>query len=92
MGVYPKQAPEGISKPKARLVARGYTQKWGVDYDITYSPVAYLSVIRFLFAYAASHRLNMHQFDLKTDFLYGDLSEEVFMEQPVGSKDNTGRI
>lgn len=85
-----KRKPGGeVDRYKARLVARGFSQIQGIDYDETYAPVANASSIRMLFAFAAKERLDMAQFDVKTAFLYGDLEETVHMEQPEGF--NTGR-
>ena len=69
---------------KARLVAKGYRQKEGVDYFDTYAPVARITSIRLLFTLASIYNLCIHQMDVKTAFLNGDLNEEVYMEQPEG--------
>ncbi|XP_071704731.1 uncharacterized protein [Rutidosis leptorrhynchoides] len=69
---------------KARLVAKGFTQTHGVDYDETFSPVAMLKSIRILIAIAAYYDYEIWQMDVKTPFLNGYLSEDVYMEQPEG--------
>nr|GEV40705.1 retrotransposon protein, putative, Ty1-copia subclass [Tanacetum cinerariifolium] len=69
---------------KARLVAKGFTQTYGVDYEETFSPVADIRAIRILIAIAAYHDYEIWQTDVKTAFLNGYLSEEVYMEQPEG--------
>ena len=69
---------------KARLVVKGFRQKEGVDYFDTYALVARITSIRVLFALASIHDLYIHQMDVKTTFLNGDLDEEVYMEQPEG--------
>jgi hypothetical protein len=81
-----KLRPDGtIKKYKARLVAKRFTQK-GEDFFDTYSPVAQITTIRVLLALAASHGLHIHQMDVKTTFLYGELDEEIYMEQLDGYK------
>ena len=69
---------------KARLVAKGYKQKEGMDYFDTYAPVARITSIRVLFALASIYHLHVHQMDVKTAFLNGDLNEEIYVEQPEG--------
>jgi hypothetical protein len=73
-----------IEKYKARLVAKGYTQKEGEYFFGTYSPVARLTTIRVLLSLAASHGLLVHQMDVTTTFLNGELDEEIYMDQPDG--------
>ena len=80
-----KLKPDGsIEKYKARLVAKGYRQRENVDFFDTYSPVTRITYIRVLFALAAIHDLVVHQMDVKTAFLNGDLKEEIYMDQPEG--------
>jgi hypothetical protein len=78
------KADGSIDKYKARLVVKGYKQKEGVDYFNTYSPVTRITSIRTLIAIAALHNLKIHQMDVKTAFLNGELDEEIYMEQPEG--------
>jgi hypothetical protein len=80
-----KLSPDGtIKKYKARLVAKGFTQKEDEDFFDTYSPVARLTTIRMLLSLVASHGLLVHQMDVKTTFLNGELEEEIYMNQPDG--------
>ena len=65
-------------------MARGFSQIYGVDYLDTYAPVVKLASIRILLAIAAIYGLEIHQMDIMTAFLAGDLEEEIFMEQPEG--------
>src|SRR5277367_853585 len=73
-----------IARYKARLVAKGYAQQFRIDYDETYAPVAKFTSIRALIAIGASHDFEMHQMDVKTAFLNGDLNEEIYMTVPEG--------
>jgi hypothetical protein len=68
-----------IDKYKARLVAKDYTQKEGKYFFDTYSPIARLMTNRVLLSLAASHGLLVHQMDVKTAFLNGELEEEIYM-------------
>nr|GEX88883.1 zinc finger, CCHC-type [Tanacetum cinerariifolium] len=75
---------ESIDKYKARLVIQCFRQKERVDLFDTYAHVARISTIRFLLALAAIHDLVIHQIDVITAFLNGDLDEEIYMKQPEG--------
>lgn len=67
------------------MVARGFTQKEGVlDYSDTFSPVVRHSTLRILFSIATQFNLEMDHLDVTTAFLNGDLSETIYMEQPIG--------
>lgn len=77
---------------KARLVVKGCSQQKGIDYDETFAPVVRYTSLRFLFALAAKHNLMIHQLDAVTAFLNGDLEEEIFMVQPEGFDDGSGRV
>jgi hypothetical protein len=71
-----------VEKYKARLVARGFTQVKGVDYHETFSPVVKFASIRTLLALAVQHSYIVHQMDVTTAYLNGDLEEEIYMTQP----------
>ena len=73
-----------IDKYKARLVIKGYKQNEGLDYFDTFSPVMRINSIRMVLAIAALRNLEVHQMDVTTAFLNGDLDEEIYMEQPEG--------
>ena len=75
---------EGKIKYKARIVARGFTQRPGIDYQDTYSPVVRFTTLRILFAYAARHDLNIYHWDVDSAFLQGEVDEELYLEQPEG--------
>jgi hypothetical protein len=68
----------------ARLVAKGFKQKADLDFFDTFSPVTRITSIRLLIAIAAIHDLKIHQMDVKTAFLNGDLEEQIYMDQPEG--------
>nr|GEY21420.1 retrovirus-related Pol polyprotein from transposon TNT 1-94 [Tanacetum cinerariifolium] len=72
----------GILKNKARLVARGYRQEEGIDFEESFAPVARLEAIRIFLAYTAHKNLVVYQIDVKTAFLNGNLREEVYVIQP----------
>ncbi|GJV82529.1 retrovirus-related pol polyprotein from transposon TNT 1-94 [Tanacetum coccineum] len=73
-----------VSKNKARLVAQGYNQQEGIDYDETYAHVARLESMRILLAYACALDFKLFQMDLKSAFLNGFVNEEVYVAQPPG--------
>lgn len=82
-----KLDPKGnIERYKARLVAKGYTQKEGIDYNETFSPVSRKESLRIVMALVAHYDLELHQMDVKTAFLNGELHEDVYMTQPEGFK------
>ena len=69
---------------KSRLVAKGYLQRHGIDYSETFAPVAKLNTLRVVLSFVAARDLEMMQLDIKTAFLYGELDEEIYLEQPEG--------
>ncbi|GJW65694.1 retrovirus-related pol polyprotein from transposon TNT 1-94 [Tanacetum coccineum] len=73
-----------VSQNKARLVAQGYNQQEGINYDETYAPVARLESIRILLAYACALDFKLFQMDVKSAFLNGFINEEVYVAQPPG--------
>lgn len=78
-----KHKPDGsIDKFKARLVARGFSQQYGVDYHKTFAPVARLESLRLMMALASEYKLKIHQLDIVTAYLNGKLDEEVLMKMP----------
>ena len=80
-----KANPDGtLDRLKARLVAKGYFQIYGVDFSETFSPVAKLSSVRIIISLAATFHWPLYQLDVKNAFLHGDLTDEVYMEQPPG--------
>ncbi|GJW05188.1 putative ribonuclease H-like domain-containing protein [Tanacetum coccineum] len=76
----------GFKNPK-RLVAQWYTQEEGIDYDEVLAPVARIEAIRLLLAYASFKDFVVYQMDVKSDFLYGKIDEEVYVCQPPGFED-----
>lgn len=88
-----KLNPDGsIAKYKARVVAKGYDQRKGIDYSQTFSPVAKLQTIRLLLGVAATEKMHLVQFDVSTAFLYGELDETIYMKQPEGFDDGSGKV
>jgi hypothetical protein len=80
-----KHAIDGsIEKHKTMFVARGFSQKEGIDYEETFSHVARYTFIRTIIALAAKMKWKLHQMDVKTTFLNGVIEEEVYIEQPQG--------
>lgn len=77
-----------VTRYRARLVAKGCSQRKGLDFNETYSPVSKLSTLRILLSIANQYRFHIHQMDFKTAFLNGDLSETIYMKQPPAFEEN----
>nr|GFA40661.1 retrovirus-related Pol polyprotein from transposon TNT 1-94 [Tanacetum cinerariifolium] len=84
----------GILKNMAHLVARGYRQKEGIDFEESFAPVARLEAIWIFLVYAAHKNMVVYQMDVKTAFLNGNLREEVYVSQPDGfvDQDNPNHV
>ncbi|GJU69902.1 putative ribonuclease H-like domain-containing protein [Tanacetum coccineum] len=76
-----------VIRNKARLVAQGYTQEEGIDYDEDFAPVARIEAIRLFLAYASFKDFVVYQMDVKSAFLYGKIKDEVYVCQPPGFED-----
>ncbi|GJS22963.1 putative ribonuclease H-like domain-containing protein [Tanacetum coccineum] len=76
-----------VVRNKVRLVAQGYTQEEGIDYDEVFAPVARIEAIRLFLAYASFMGFIVYQMDVKSAFLYGTIEEEVYVCQPPGFED-----
>eukprot|EP00252_Welwitschia_mirabilis_P023344 TRINITY_DN6573_c0_g1_i1.p1 TRINITY_DN6573_c0_g1~~TRINITY_DN6573_c0_g1_i1.p1 ORF type:complete len:172 (-),score=23.33 TRINITY_DN6573_c0_g1_i1:878-1393(-) len=81
-------ADGSVERYKARLVARGFTQTYGIDNQETFAPVAKINSIRVLLFVAVNFDWPLHQLDVKNAFLNGDLEVEVFMSLPTGFENN----
>ncbi|RYA73307.1 hypothetical protein DD595_25120, partial [Enterobacter cloacae complex sp. 4DZ3-17B2] len=80
-----KRKPDGeIDRHKTRLVAKGYAHQKGIDYEETFAPTCYMTTMCFLCALAAHFGWDVHQSDIVTAFLNGDIFEEVYVTQPRG--------
>jgi hypothetical protein len=79
-----KNAEGEAVKHKSRLVAKGYVQKQGIDFEEVLAPVARLDTVRLILALAANRGWEVHHLDVKTAFLNGELAENVYVSQPEG--------
>ena len=82
------KADETIERYKARLVVKGFTQTYGIDYQETFSLVVKLTTVWILLSLAVNQDWALHQFDVKNTFLHRDLEEEVYMDIPPGYNTN----
>ena len=89
-----KYASNGsVERLKARLVPKGFSQVEGIDYNDTFVPVAKMNSILHVLSLVALHNWEVHQMDVKSAFLHGDLQEEIYMEQPPGYfQDNSNLV
>nr|GEV03592.1 ribonuclease H-like domain, reverse transcriptase, RNA-dependent DNA polymerase [Tanacetum cinerariifolium] len=89
-----KDANGNIIKHKSRLVAKGYIQEHGIDFEEVFAPVARMETIRLLLALAANNKWGVHYLDVKSAFLHGDLKEEVYVTQTKGfiKREDNGKV
>ena len=87
-----ENADGSIDRYKARLVAQGFSQKFGVDYEDTFAPVAKFTSIRTILAIGANRDMEIHQMDVKTAFLNSKLQEEIYMKPPPGFETPDGSV
>jgi hypothetical protein len=78
---------EVVTRNKARLVAKSYSQVKNLNFDETFAPIARLESIRILLLYATHHDFKLYQMDVKSAFMNGPIKEEVYVEQPPGFED-----
>jgi hypothetical protein len=76
-----------VTRNKARLMAKGYSQIEGLDFDETYAHVSRLEIILILLAYVTYHGFKLYQMDVKSAFLNGPIKEDVYVEQPPEFED-----
>jgi len=82
-------ADGSVNRYKERLVAKGYAQTYGIDYEKTYNLVAKMTTVKTIIAMVVTKGWSLHPMDVMNVFLHGDLQEQVYMEQPLGYVDQT---
>ena len=81
-----------IKRYKTRLVAKGFTQEYGIDYEETFGSVVRISYVRALLVVITASKWDIFQMDVKNAFLNGDLSEEVYMQPPPGLSVDSNKV
>jgi hypothetical protein len=81
-----------VRRYKERLVAKGFQQVHGINYDETFAPVAKMDSIQLALAIATTRKWEVHHMDVKNAFLHGDLEEEIYMEHPQGYVHNPSLV
>jgi hypothetical protein len=76
-----------VTRNIARLMAKGYSQVEGLDFDETYAPISWLEIILILLAYVTYHGFKLYQMDVKSAFLNGPIKKDVYVEQPPEFED-----
>lgn len=77
------KADDSLERYKVKLVAWGYTQMYGIDYQEIFAPIEKMNIVRILLSLVVNYNWPLEQFDAKNDFLHGDLEEEIYMEVPL---------
>jgi hypothetical protein len=81
-----------VSRLKARFVAKGCSQRVGLGYTETFSPIIRMASLRLFLAITAARDLEFHELDIDTAFLYAPIKEDVYIRQPLGFSDGTSKV